>query len=56
MFKDISLFVKTSLVLVSDPNKRLKLAGGEISLAVHSEGTVRLKAGDGSVFELKDSL
>lgn len=27
-----------------------------MSLSVHSEGTVRLKAGDGTVFELKDCL
>lgn len=27
-----------------------------MSLSVHSEGTVRLKAGDGTTFELKDCL
>ena len=34
----------------------LKLAGGGVSLAVHSEGSVRLKAGDGTIFELKDCI
>lgn len=56
MFNDILIFDKSSLKPVTDSNRRLKLAGGGMSLSVHSEGTVRLKAGDGTVFELKDCL
>lgn len=52
MFNDLRLFDKSTLKPVDNSNKRLKLAGGGVSLAVHSEGTVRLKAGDGSIFEL----
>lgn len=56
MFNDLRLFDKSDLKKVDDSNKRLKLAGGGVSLAVHSEGSVKLKAGDGSVFELKECL
>lgn len=56
MFNDIRLFDKTTLKPVDNANKRLKLAGGGVSLAVHSEGSVRLKAGDGSTFELQECL
>lgn len=56
LFNDIRLFDKKKLKPVSNSNMRLKLAGGGVSLAVHSEGTVKLKAGDGSVFELNGCL
>lgn len=56
LFNNICLFDKSKLKPINDSNKRLKLAGGGVSLAVHSEGSVRLKAGDGTVFELKDCL
>lgn len=56
MFNNLNLFVKSSMVMVSNSNKRLKLAGGDVSLAVYSEGKVKLKAGDGSTFELTDCL
>lgn len=56
LFNDIRLFDKPQPKSVNNSNKRLKLAGGDVSLAVHSEGSVRLKAGNGSIFELKDCL
>lgn len=56
LFNDIRMFDQSKHKRVNDTNKRLKLAGGGVSLAVHSEGPVRLKAGDGTVFELKDCL
>lgn len=56
LFNDIRLFDKNKLKPVDSSNKRLKLAGGGISLAVQSEGSVRLKAGDGTVFELTECL
>lgn len=56
LFNDIRLFDKSKLKPVNSSNKRLKLAGGGISLAVHSEGSVRLKAGDRTVFELTECL
>lgn len=56
MFNNLALFDKSSLKAVTNTNRRLKLAGGGVSLTVHSEGTVRLKAGDGTHFELKDCL
>lgn len=52
MFNTISFFVPSTLQQVEDPNKRLRLAGGNATLAVHSVGTVKLRAGDGSVFQL----
>lgn len=51
MVNNICLFDKSSLKPVSSSNKGVKLAGGGISLAVHSEVCVRLKAGDGSTFK-----
>ena len=56
LFNDRRLFDKNKLKPVNDSNKRLKLAGGEMSIAVHSKGSVRLKAGDGTVFELTGCL
>lgn len=56
MFNTISFFVTSSLKRVEDQNKRLKLAGRNATLAVHSTGSVKLKAGDGSVFMLKECL
>lgn len=56
MFNDKNVFVEDSLQPVSDSNRRLKLAGGNVSLAVESIGKVMLKAGDGSRFELKECL
>lgn len=56
LFNDIRLFDKSNLKPVSNSKKQLKLAGGGVSLAVHSEGTVRLKVGEGTVFKLKECL
>lgn len=56
LFKDIRIFDKSTLKPVSDSNKQLKLAGGGVSLAVHSKGTVRFQAGEGTIFELKECL
>lgn len=56
MFNDIRLFDKSTLKPVTDSNRRLKLDGGGVTLSVHSEGVVKLKPGDGSVFELKECL
>lgn len=56
LFNDIQSFAKKSLKQVNGSNKRLKLAGGDVSLAVHSEGSVKLKASDGTLFELKECL
>lgn len=56
MFKSNSLFSSSSLVKLDDSSKRLKLAAGDVSLAVHSNGTVQLKSGSGKLFELNNSL
>lgn len=56
MFNTVSFFVPSTLRRIEDPNKRLRLAGGNATLAVHSVGTVKLKAGDGSVFQLRECL
>lgn len=56
MFNDPTLFEASSVTPISDINQHLQLAGGDVSLAVKSKGTVHLKAGDDSVFALKNSL
>lgn len=56
MFNDPTLFEASSVTLISDINQRLQLAGGDVSLAVKSKGTVHLKAGDESVFALTNCL
>lgn len=56
MFNDISLFDASTVKPLEDSNKRLRLAGGDASLAVHSTGSVKLRAGDGTVFTLADCL
>lgn len=56
MFNNDSLFSSSSLTRVQDSSKRLKLAGGDASLAVHSTGTVQLKSGSGKQFDLNNSL
>lgn len=56
VFNNRSLFTDESFKKVDSPNKRLKLAGGGVSLNVTGEGTVRFKAGDGSIFELTNCL
>lgn len=55
MFKDKQLFDSSSLVTVEDKSKRVKLAGGDMSLAIHSRGVVKLKSGDGTPFSIKNS-
>lgn len=56
MFNSRAMFVADTLKPVDDPNRRVKLAGGEATLAVEGIGKVRLKAGDGTVFELTECL
>lgn len=56
MFNNESLFETSSVTPITDMNQRLQLAGGGVSLAVKATGTVHLKAGDGSVFALKNCL
>lgn len=56
MFNSRKLFVENSLLSVENPNQRRKLAGGDATLAVEGVGKVRLKAGDGTVFELTQCL
>lgn len=56
MFKDKIFFDPASLTAVEDKEKRVKLAGGDISLAVHSRGVAKLKSGDGIPFTIKNSL
>lgn len=56
MFKDKLLFDQSSLVLVDDKSKRVKLAGGDMSLPVHSRGVASLKSGDGTPFTIKNTL
>lgn len=56
MFKDENLFSSSSLIKIDDSSKRLRLAGGDASLAVHSTGKVHLKSGTGKMFELNNCL
>lgn len=56
MFKDRKFFVDSTFVDTEASTKRLKLAGGGVSLNVKGRGTVKLKAGDGTTFELLDCL
>lgn len=56
MFKTDELFTSSSLTKINNTSKRLKLAGGEAPLAVHSTGTVKLKSGSRKMFELNYSL
>lgn len=52
MFNHATIFESSSVTPITDINQRLQLAGGGVSLAVKSTGTVHLKAGDGSIFAL----
>lgn len=56
MFNSDSLFSSSSMKKVNDSLKRLKLAGENSSLAIHSTGTVQLQLGSGKLFELNNSL
>lgn len=56
VFKDRSLFDDATFKKNSGSSKRLKLAGGDVSLNVQGVGNIKLKAGDGTTFELKDCL
>lgn len=56
MCRDESLFVASSLKVNKNPSQRLKLAGGGVSLGVKAIGTVKPKAGDGSIFALNNCL
>lgn len=56
MFNSSDLFIEGTLRPVEDSNRRLKLAGGGVTLAVKSVGKILLKAGDGTVFELTECL
>lgn len=56
MFNSISLFLASSIKPVTDPSKRLRLAGGSASLAVACTGTVLLKDGNGDEFKLEQCL
>lgn len=55
-FKTLDMFVKDTIKPLADTNKQLTLAGGKSSLEVKSKGNMRLKAGDDSMFELKECL
>lgn len=56
IFNDIKYFIPGALTKNDNQSKRLNLAGGSASLAVHSVGRVRLLAGDRTAFELNDCL
>lgn len=56
VFKDRKFFVNDSFKTSEASSKRLKLAGGDVSLNVQGQGTVSLKSGDGTVFELLNCL
>lgn len=56
MFNDETLFVASSISANDNPSQRLKIAGGDVSLAVKSTGTVQLRAGDGTFFALHNCL
>lgn len=56
MFNDLSFFDASTIKPLEDSNKRPRLAGGDASLAVHSTGSVKLRAGDGTIFTLADCL
>lgn len=56
MFNNPALFDASSIKPITDLNQRLQLAGGGVSLAVKFTGNVKLRAGDGSAFTLKNCL
>lgn len=56
VFKDETLFDDSLFISQDGSSKRLKLAGGGVSLNVKGVGLVKLKAGDGTVVELKECL
>lgn len=56
VFKERKFFINEKFKLTEDPRKRLKLAGGDVSLNVKGQGSVVMKAGDGTVFELTNCL
>lgn len=56
VFKNQEFFDNASFKLNKGLSKRSKLAGGNVSLNVKGMGVVKLKAGNGSTFELKECL
>lgn len=56
MFKTQDMFDVATIKPLPESNRQLTLAGGKSSLEVKTRGTTQLKAGDGSIFELKDCL
>lgn len=56
VFKDRKYFKEDSFKENDTSSKRLKLAGGDVSLNVKGRGTVILKAVDGTTFELLHCL
>ncbi|KAG0150489.1 hypothetical protein CROQUDRAFT_88008 [Cronartium quercuum f. sp. fusiforme G11] len=56
MFNDLKLFQANSIKPIDGPSKQLRLAGGGASLSVHSTGSVKLRAGDGTSFTLGECL
>lgn len=44
------------MIKIEDASKILKLAGGNVPLAVHSTGKVQLESGSGKLFELNNCL
>lgn len=56
MFHNENLFVASSIKINDNPSQRLKLAGGGVSLGFKATGTVKLRAGDGSIFALNNCL
>lgn len=56
MFNNNTFFEPSSLRSLADSNRRLKLAGGDVSLSVEAIGSVRLRSGNGTEFSLSDCL
>lgn len=56
IFKTQDMFDKDTFKTLPESNRKLTLAGGTSFLEVKTKGTLQLKAGEGSVFELKECL
>ena len=56
VFKKRKLFDDASFKSSDTSSKRLKLSGGDVSLNVVGQRTVKLRAGDGTKFELRSCL
>lgn len=56
MFNTTDHFVSNSLVCDTDPTKRLTLAGGDLTLEVHSVGITAFQDSEGGRVEFRNSL